>query len=298
MVLTAGIVARAGRSVVSRSLLRAGIYVFAAISALALISPGVANAQSDYSEIVALAYDEIAGVLVKAEPNAVFLSADGGESWTRASVPLNAGASISTLSTSADGGAIWVAGPGVGVLRSNDGGASWEPRATGLPNADVVTLTSHSDQADTAYAYIPANGIYRTQDAGANWQLMDRGPADTNQLVHSNLAGSMETGWLYAATDHGVEISMDCFCLWRDAAVSNGEIVGVAYDRAGPDLVYAAAPEAIFRSVNGGLDWVKAEAPAGVLTAIAVTPLGLFAAADGRLFRSADEATTWEEVGG
>src|SRR3546814_15414001 len=71
---------------------------------------------------------------------------------------------------------------------------------------------------DTVYAVVAEQGIYRSEDGGAGWRMMDKGPeAEIQRIIHSNLEGSMQSGWLFAATDRGVYRSMDCFCGWRNA---------------------------------------------------------------------------------
>ena len=81
-----------------------------------------------------------------------------------------------------------------------------------LPSQDVAALAVHSFHPGTLYAFIPAQGIFRTDDAGDQWQKMDAGPqSQVVGLAHSTLPGSMNTGWLYAATPDGPYLSMDCF---------------------------------------------------------------------------------------
>jgi hypothetical protein len=76
----------------------------------------------------------------------------------------------------------------------------------------VTALAVHSFRPETVFVYIPGHGVYRTEDAGGRWQKMDDGPpARVIALVHSTLAGSMNTGWLYASTPKGLYLSMDCF---------------------------------------------------------------------------------------
>jgi photosystem II stability/assembly factor-like uncharacterized protein len=110
----------------------------------------------------------------------------------------------------------------------------------------------------------------------------------------------METGWLYAATLQGVRVSMDCFCLWRDAGQINGKIDNLAYDPQQPERLYAASEQGLFRSTNGGQDWEQTVSPETAVTTLIVTPSGTVYAAssDGGLFRSVDHSETWERVDG
>lgn len=109
---------------------------------------------------------------------------------------------------------MFATGVGISLLRSQDGGQSWTESGQGLPSRSVTALALHSYQPDTLFAWVLNDGIYRSEDAGANWKRMpDQGPPDPDvgALVHSDLPGSMNTGWLYAVTPSGVYLSMDCF---------------------------------------------------------------------------------------
>lgn len=109
---------------------------------------------------------------------------------------------------------VYASAPGLGVLRSDDEGTTWQAVNTNLPSLDVTALALHSFKREILYAWLRDEGIYRTEDGGATWvQLPDQGPSDkaVQGLVHSTLPGSMNTGWLYAATPTGAYLSMDCF---------------------------------------------------------------------------------------
>lgn len=258
-------------------------------------------ADSNRAGAVALAFDRSSGTLLKATVESLYRSADEGRNWTRlALLPSAKGGGIASVAVSAgDKGVLYVAGPGIGVLRSDDGGRSWMGRVKGLPSRKVVALATHADQPDTLYAYVAARGIFRSEDGGTRWQLMDGGPRHGIQrLVHSNMPGSMQTGWFFAATAKGVSRSMDCFCGWRDAGGLDSAVEVVAYDPRQPQHVYAATDDGLVLSTNGGEQWARVNAPAAGITALVATPSGVLYAGtgDGVLYRSSDQAKTWERV--
>lgn len=271
------------------------------LASVLAVSAAAAARQGDASPIVALGFDGSNQTLLKADPNALYRSGDGGRKWIRTALPPSAKGHIAAVAVSGKGkGALYLAGPGVGVLRSEDGGRSWVSRNKGLPEGKVIALTVHADQPDTVYASVSGQGIFRSEDAGASWRLMDKGPRENIvQFVHSNMPGSMQTGWLFAATTKGVSRAMDCFCGWRDAGGLSGKVSAVSYDPSQPQHVYAATSDGLFLSVNGGEQWTKAVSPSAAITALLATPSGaLFAATgDGKLYRTADRANTWERIG-
>lgn len=251
-------------------------------------------------DAVALAIDGAGRTLFKAGPELVVRSGDGGLHWAPVKLPtLAAPGRIASVAVAA-GGALYVAGPGFGVLRSDDGGEHWSARSAGLPGAEVAALATHAEQPETVFVYVTGYGFFRSQDGGARWQLMDAGPrGGIVRFVHSNMPGSMQTGWLFAATSQGVRRAMDCFCGWRDAGELGRPVTAVAYDPRQPRTVYAATGDGVFRSADGGEQWSRAGAPAAAVGALVVTPDGIVYATadDGTLFRSRDGAKTWERVG-
>ncbi len=161
----------------------------------------------------ALAVDPSDGSLLKAA-GGVFRSTDQGRTWSALVMPadLQPADIQQVATTSAAPGTLFVAGPGAGVIRSDDDGRTWSAASGNLPSKDVSALAVHSFHPGTLYALITGGGIFRTEDGGDHWQKMDDGPrAKVIGLAHSTLPGSMNTGWLYAATEAGPYLSMDCF---------------------------------------------------------------------------------------
>ncbi|WAP71418.1 MULTISPECIES: WD40/YVTN/BNR-like repeat-containing protein [Aurantimonadaceae] len=251
--------------------------------------------------IEAMAYDAGSKALLVGGQNGLFRSTDEGQTWQTVPLPPGAGEIAATAVPARSDNAIYVAGPDMGVLRTDDRGESWSNLNSGLPNPHVTALAAHSTQPDTVYAYVPETGIYRSQDAGKSWKMMDRGPEGTSHLIHTNMEGSMESGWLYAATPDGTRVSMDCFCLWRDAGNLSGPITGLAFDPQHPKHLYAASDAGLFKSTDGGQEWIKVSSPpiAAAVTSLMMAPTGvLYAGADeGEIFKSSDGAATWERAG-
>ena len=278
----------------------ARLAVLTMLPMLAVVHNAHSSEQSRDAGVV-LTYDAATEALLKVVEGALHRSRDDGESWESIPLPPSAQGTITGVATPAgDGETIYISGSGIGVIRTQDGGQSWTSLNEGLPNTDVISLAAHSTLPETLYLYIPAKGIYRTQDEGASWQLMDSGPEAIRQLIHTNMEGSMETGWLYAATAQGAKVSMDCFCLWRGAGDLNSPVYSLAFDPRQPKELYASTEEGLFQSEDGGQEWKKATFPKDSPVALTISPSGaLFAAtAAGELFKSTDRGKAWELVNG
>ena len=175
------------------------------------LSQGTAAAQSGAA--LSLAVDATDGSLLKVS-GGLFRSTDGGVSWHPLPMPssLHPDRIRQVATTAAAPASLYAAGPGAGVVRSDDDGRTWRSIAAGLPSQEIAAFAVHSFRPDTLYAWIPRRGVFRTEDGGGRWQKMDDGPpAPIVALTHSPLEGSMNSGWLYAATPKGPYLSMDCF---------------------------------------------------------------------------------------
>jgi len=164
--------------------------------------------------VTGLAYNPADGSLLKTDAAGLFHLAPEAKTWEAIKISATSGLTGIALNPD-DPATLYVSGPGVGVLKSTDGGQSWSEMNTGLPkDTEITALAMHSFRRETLYIWLKDIGIYRTEDSGAHWARMpDQGPPDQDVrgLAHSTLPGSMNTGWLYAATPSGAYLSMDCF---------------------------------------------------------------------------------------
>ncbi len=248
-----------------------------------------------------LAFDAAHSVLLEAHGNTLRRSQDGGRHWASLDVPSAPGASgvrrIRAIAVAAAAGAYYLAVDGLGVLRSEDQGQTWSARNEGLPAVEVAALAAHADRPETIYAYLDAKGIFRSEDGGRRWRLMDAGPrGGMTGFVHSNMPGSMQSGWFFAAGPGGVQRSMDCFCGWRDAGSLGRTVRAVAFDPSAPNEIYAAAAGGLWLSQNGGESWAGLAAPQTNLVALVATSHRAVVAAgsDSALYRREAGGAAWK----
>ncbi|WP_394168945.1 WD40/YVTN/BNR-like repeat-containing protein [Saccharospirillum alexandrii] len=204
-------------------------------------------------------YDSAGDQLYKVSDNRLFKSKTSTIDWQEIEIPFGlTGSELTSIVTSTENAqSVYVAGLGLGVWRRSDEGNAWESLDGDLPSKDIMALAIHRDQPETLYVVLVQDGIYRTQNAGKTWTKMDSGPVKPIlRLMHSNMEGSMETGWLYAVSDDAVRISMDCFCGWRLTGIMNiGAVYDTVFDPQNPTQVYAATDTGIWSSSNGGQEW-------------------------------------------
>ena len=204
------------------------VFLLAGLVAVSLGSTSTALATEE--GLLSLHYDVTGKRLFKIEANQLFQRTDEGMAWNAIPLPedVTEGQLLAVSVPYTDSQTLYIAGTSIGVQRSTDNGETWQELSANLPSREVTALTVHRRQDETLYAVIAENGIYQSEDAGNTWKKMDSGPSQkVNRLVHSDMEGSMQTGWLYAVSDDAVRLSMDCFCGWRPT----GELdAGSVYD--------------------------------------------------------------------
>ena len=277
-------------------------FIIAGMSGLSIVKAAEQALPMIDGEVVALGYDLAGERLLKVHPGKLFFSADEGKSWQPIALPeaLARGSLATAAVPTRAGDVLYIAGPGIGVQRSDDAGQSWQALNDGLPSQNVTAFAVHRQQPETLYALVPDDGIYRSEDAGNSWRKMDSGPVQViRRLLHSDMPGSMQTGWLYAVSDDAVRLSMDCFCGWRlGGELSDaGTVYDVTYDFHNPERVYVATEQGLFRSDDGGQQWQQVGRDDGKLKiALTAAPSGVLYAAtpDGIVLRSEDQGQNWE----
>ncbi len=278
----------------------AGVAIAVLMAAGIQVAPlAYGNANAESGRATALAYAPKTGALYRSDGQVLLRSKDRGRQWVKVPLPQpTTNGRITAVAAAATGeDALYVAGRGLGVLKSIDGGKSWTRVDGGLPSRDVVAFAVHTTRARTLYAVLKGRGVFRSEDGGARWRLVDKGPrAEIRRLVHSNMPGSMQTGWLFAATDAGVYRAMDCFCGFRIAGSLKTKISAVTYDPAQPKRLYVAAAAQVFRSVDGGEDWQPTTSPGRAVVALAHSPSGVLYAllADGQVKQSSNQGEQWK----
>jgi photosystem II stability/assembly factor-like uncharacterized protein len=145
--------------------------------------------------------DDPQRIAVAMSTGGVYLSEDGGDSWSASNSGIRAdfmpegeqypefGQCVHKVSRSpVDHDRMYLQNHG-GVYRSDDGGAAWKPIDHDLPVDFGFPVVAHPRRKDTAYLFpltatinrFPDHSacrVYRTQDAGESWEALGNGLPD------------------------------------------------------------------------------------------------------------------------
>jgi photosystem II stability/assembly factor-like uncharacterized protein len=258
--------------------------------------------------------------ILAATEGRVYVSRDGGATWTRASGEL---ASVWVVTVASDAsGSLALAGTETQVFRSQDRGDSWTPASAGLRSSWITALavdpqdSSKVWAAAEGFAGSPKSGLFRSADAGQSWSLSN-GPAlptpsTGSPTVSALLIGPGHPSTVYAGGAEGLAVyrSDDDGEHWTSSMFPGGNSVrALALDPGSPDRVWAASSGGLFRSDDGARSWTSPPAVAQEIYSIlsdAKRPGTIYAGSyfevesgfypepfGGSLFVSRDSGATW-----
>ncbi len=216
------------------------------------------------------------GTLVAGSDTGLYLSTDGGASWTRSGDVNRTVYSITETAT----GTLLVGTFNQGIARSTDGGASWTFVDT--PEARIRVLATASD--GTVYAGLDnvsdrtvAGGIVRSDDDGVTWEYVNAGfgfePSRTQALAVDR------AGTVYASFSErpGPYRSTDGGATWIEVRSGlTASTTLLATDRRGV-VVVAQSDGSLYQSRDGS-PWDAIVGPTGLV------PAALAVEDDGRVY--------------
>ena len=262
-------------------------------------------------------------ILVGTIGQGVMMSADDGESWTRASVRQGMHSDGIVKALSADPwrpGHVY-AGTDQGLYASDDGGGRWRLLDTPMNGSMVWSMAI--DPVDPSVMFAGTGtpskpGIYRSGDAGKSWE-----PLSVEISAECENVGSPRpTGIAIDPTDHrhvwvglevdGVRHSADGGETWTkvNGQIPNLDVHNVLVVAGPPKAVLVVVNDDVWRSTDDGTTWHPAHArevfPWHYPRGIAVKPndartvfLTLGDSTPGRVgtvMRSRDAGATWQNL--
>jgi photosystem II stability/assembly factor-like uncharacterized protein len=172
-------------------------------------------------------------------------------------------------------------------FRSDDGGLTWRDLTATSPHFAVwppIVLIDATTSPSTVYTFDLQWSMWRSTDRGESWTRLSPEVADRFQQTAPRLQGRDFQGTV------------------RDADTGSvfTEVAG-PIDPSDPSIEYAGTPEGVYKSIDGGKTWKRANAG---LTSVAVWQLVpdprsssiLYASTSAGIFKTSDGGETWKVI--
>jgi photosystem II stability/assembly factor-like uncharacterized protein len=225
-----------------------------------------------------------------------YKSLDSGMTWTPANDGL-IGDALQAYSVVSTGSSTVYLDTKAGVFRSDDFGSSWH-----LQNSQPQGgLTADPSVPSTVYARDgDFGGISKSTNSGITWRFASEGlvavetlAIEADSRTPGTVFASAPLGWVFKSIDRGQT--------WQQRHVGEyGFVVDFSFDPFDVSTIYASSTEGVFESTDGGDQWsLIGSGLAGVNEVLAdPTVRGrLFAATQGKLFRTDDGGSDWIPTG-
>lgn len=238
----------------------------------------------------------------------LFKSTNGGATWTT----LNSGLSYSGISCPvhellvdlSNPATVYLGSYGAGVFKSTDGGLSWTATTPLDLNQYIVGLAIDPSSPNKVFA-ATLFSILKSLDGGLTWTPKTSGlPSDIFYISGLGLDPHSPNN-LYVSTEHGVYKSTDAGETWALAnqGITNLNVTALAVDPYTSGVVYAATwvlGESnigyLFKSTDGGANWVSAGLSPSFVNSITISQEGVFVASNGGVYRSTTGSSDWSLI--
>lgn len=185
----------------------------------------------------------------------VFLSRDGGTSWTRITPEGHPDLrNVGSLAFDSTDPQILYAGTWHLGWKTLDAGVAWVPMHDGMiDDSDVMTLTIDRRHSQTVYA-TACSGIYRSTEGGMQWKKLNGIPFSSRRTRAFAQSGD-DVNLLLAGTTEGLWISENSADTWRRVTPKE-LVVNALVVQPGGTIVLGTEGAGVLRSSDRGRTWI------------------------------------------
>ena len=245
--------------------------------------------------------DQTLLVAVMADSSGVYLSPDGGATWTR--VLRGSYGMVLAISPAFASDRTLFVGSSEGVYRSQDAGQTAVLIVAGDVQALAISPSYSTD--GIILAGTRDAGVFRSADGGGSWAAAT-GLTNLNVRALAVSPSFLSDRTAFAATADGIFRSTTWGGSWSQAStgLTNRDVRSLAVSPtfATDRTVWAGTAAGLFRSTDGGQTWTASGLTGRIVQALAVSPAfatdrTLLAGTANGLFRSTDGGQTWTASG-
>jgi len=237
----------------------------------------------------------------------LFTLREGRRGWEQAHTTLERRRIVAVDYNRSSPNLLYIAVDNEGIYSSSDGGDSAVFRAAG----DAHCVYVRRDAPKTIYAGMDRAMVWASGDGGIRWDRLDSfrelwgDPEEVVRqsrprgIVRAVMGVPEEKYGIIAGLDpEGLAFSLDDGHIWNFIDGGPPGIRALAVNPANRAYIYAATDHGIWRSINGGNDWLESniDLPAGSVTWVSSTADDLFTCVDGTLYRAPQGVPVWRPV--
>lgn len=251
------------------------------------------------------------GTVFAGTPVGLYRSADGGDSWQLAGLPVAEVMAVAVAPS--DPRTVWVSLRDAGLYVSLDGGVSWRPSAA--QPEETLSLAVSPRSARTVFAGTTA-GLVRSTDGGAHWgaaSLPDKvifHVAAGGRFLYVALLPDFEPPASSPSPDPGgVLVSSNEGKTWqvRNQGLADLDSIDLAVNPANPHNLWAAMGDLGlsqgFRGAGGAVPWERPEQPPSTQVpvyapsvAFSADGAAVYAVADSQLWLNDNRGGPWSQL--
>jgi PKD repeat protein len=180
----------------------------------------------------------------------------------------------------------WVGSPAGGLWKTTDGGLNWTTTTDNLPVLGISDIVI--DPTNPSIMYVATGdgdgnadtkslGVLKSLDGGTTWTETGlKWSASNQRRIRRLLLDPTNADHLIAATNDGMYQTLDGGVIW--SRTNTGWFMDVEFHPTDPTIAYASTyaqggGAQIYRSINGGSNWLKVTNLSGVVRInLAVSP--------------------------
>jgi photosystem II stability/assembly factor-like uncharacterized protein len=233
----------------------------------------------------------------------IYKSTDGGANWTKLSIPNTGSEGGDTVAIVIDPNTpatVYASVVSQGLWKSIDGGASWTSVNSGIAYYTTTGLVIDRTQPNILYS---ANhgGVSKTTNGGQSWTDSSNG-LPTGEALYLTIDPT-DTSVLFVITRNGGDSSLyksiDGGAHWAlsNSGLPQGSVLSAAISPASSSVVFAGTSKGLFKSTDGGGNWVSSGLDGLNVMRLAFAPgsqSNIYAGSDGLgIYKSTDGGSTW-----
>ncbi len=239
-------------------------------------------------------------VYVSSNGGGIFVTTDGGTTWTDLKVQLVGigSVAIQLLALDPDTPGTVLAQADTGLYRTTDGGKSWGPVST---RTDISVLLDDPSTAGRFLAGLAGGGVLESGDDGSSWRSASAGlsgVAVTAVAAARTAAATVYAGtqnqWVLASGDGGATWAAPTG--WPPGGTGPA-VSALAVDPVSAGVVYLGTVNAVQKTTDSGATWANVSVPANAVSGT-VVGLGLSPANPATVYAATNLNGVYKSVNG